>query len=51
MVNTTFGGAEGYGNAGANGGGISNIGGLWHVLPGISMHDDTKRVILNSTLK
>ena len=138
VVNTTFGGAEGYGNSGANGGGISsigvswtlinclfshnraignggnpaqagtpgggsgggiyndgntmtlslcgclleynrvnaygaaiffvsnnhdgtlrlenttirnNIGGSWHVLPGISMHDDTKREIINSTLE
>jgi hypothetical protein len=138
MVNTTFGGADGYGNVGANGGGISsidvswtlinclfsynraignggnpaqtgtpgggsggaiyndgntmtlslcgclidsnevnafgsaiffvtddhsgniviqnsvirnNIGGSWFVLPGISMFDDTKRTIVNSTIE
>ncbi|MBN2744546.1 MAG: hypothetical protein JXR39_11695 [Marinilabiliaceae bacterium] len=29
VVNTTFGGAEGYGNAGANGGAVSSIGVSW----------------------
>lgn len=28
-----------------------NIGGSWHVLPGISMHDDTRRDILNTVLE
>lgn len=28
-----------------------NIGGSWHVLPGISMHDDTKRNIVNTVLE
>jgi hypothetical protein len=32
VVNSTFGGAEGYGNAGANGGGISSIGVSWTIL-------------------
>ena len=29
----------------------NNIGGSWYVLPGISMHDDTKRVISNSVIE
>jgi hypothetical protein len=29
----------------------NNIGGSWHVLPGISMHDDTTRDIVNSTIE
>jgi hypothetical protein len=32
VVNTTFGGADGYGNRGANGGGFSSIGVSWTVL-------------------
>jgi hypothetical protein len=28
-----------------------NIGGSWHVLPGISMHEDTNRDISNSTIE
>jgi hypothetical protein len=28
-----------------------NSGGEWNVLPGISMHDDTTRVIENSTIE
>lgn len=32
VVNTTFGGAEGLGNRGANGGGISSIGVNWNVI-------------------
>lgn len=28
-----------------------NIGGTWHILPGISMHADTERQIINSTLE
>jgi hypothetical protein len=29
----------------------NNIGGSWHVLPGISMHEDTTRDIVNSTIE
>jgi hypothetical protein len=29
----------------------NNVGGSWYVLPGISMHDDTKREIINSTIE
>lgn len=29
----------------------NNIGGSWHILPGISMHEDTKREITNSTIE
>jgi hypothetical protein len=29
----------------------NNIGGGWHILPGIAMHDDTKRQVINSTLE
>jgi len=29
----------------------NNIGGSWHILPGISMHDDTRRDIVNSTIE
>jgi hypothetical protein len=32
VVNTTFGGADGYGNAGSNGGGISSIGVSWTLI-------------------
>jgi hypothetical protein len=32
IVNSTFGGAEGYGNSGANGGGISSIGVSWTII-------------------
>ncbi len=32
LVNCTFGGAEGYGNVGANGGGISSIGVSWTIV-------------------
>ena len=32
MVNSTFGGAEGYGNVGSNGGGLSSIGVSYTVL-------------------
>jgi hypothetical protein len=28
-----------------------NIGGSWHILPGISMHDDTVQIISNSTIE
>lgn len=29
----------------------NNIGGSWHILPGIAMHDVTKRTIINSVLE
>jgi hypothetical protein len=29
----------------------NNVGGGWNVLPGISMHDDTKQIIENSTIQ
>ncbi|MBD3240500.1 MAG: hypothetical protein GF331_07930 [Chitinivibrionales bacterium] len=29
----------------------NNVGGSWHILPGISMHSDTKREIVNSTIE
>jgi hypothetical protein len=29
----------------------NNIGGSWHILPGISMHEDTKRVVVESVLE
>lgn len=29
----------------------NNIGGSWHILPGIAMHEDTRRSITNSTIK
>jgi hypothetical protein len=32
VVNTTFGGAQGYGNTGANGGGVSSIGVSWTII-------------------
>lgn len=28
-----------------------NIGGSWHVLPGIAMHEDTRRNLTNSVLE
>lgn len=28
-----------------------NIGGSWHILPGVSMHDDTRRNVVNSVLE
>ncbi len=28
-----------------------NIGGTWYALPGVSMHEDTRREIVNSTLE
>lgn len=39
VVNTTFGGAEGYGNVGANGGGISSIGVSWTILNSLFSHN------------
>ncbi|WP_437954886.1 hypothetical protein WME76_25380 [Sorangium sp. So ce119] len=39
VVNSTFGGAEGYGNACANGGGISSIGVSWTVINSLFSHN------------
>lgn len=39
LVNTTFGGAEGYGNTGSNGGGISSIGVSWTILNSLFTHN------------
>jgi hypothetical protein len=39
LVNTTFGGAEGYGNQCANGGGISSIGVSWTILNSLFTHN------------
>ncbi len=40
VVNTTFGGAEGYGNTCSNGGGISSIGVSWTILNSLFSHND-----------
>ncbi len=39
IVNTTFGGAEGYGNYGSNGGGISSIGVSWTIINSLFSHN------------
>ena len=39
LVNTTFGGDEGYGNAGSNGGGISSIGVSWTIVNSVFSHN------------
>jgi hypothetical protein len=39
VVNTTFGGAEGYGNTGSNGGGISSIGVSWTLINCLFSHN------------
>jgi hypothetical protein len=39
LVNSTFGGAEGYGNAGANGGAISSIGVSWTIINSLFSHN------------
>ena len=39
IVNCTFGGAEGYGNAGSNGGGISSIGVSWTIINSLFSHN------------
>ena len=39
IVNTTFGGAEGYGNKGSNGGGISSIGVSWTIINSFFSHN------------
>jgi len=40
LVNCTFGGAEGYGNIGANGGGISSIGVSWTIINCLFSHNE-----------
>lgn len=39
VVNSTFGGAEGYGNTGANGGGIGSIGVSWTLINSLFSHN------------
>jgi len=39
VVNSTFGGAPGYGNAGANGGGLSSIGISWSIYNSLFSHN------------
>ncbi|MEE9381954.1 MAG: hypothetical protein V3V08_00880 [Nannocystaceae bacterium] len=39
IVNSTFGGSEGYGNAGSNGGGISSIGVSWSIFNSVFSHN------------
>jgi hypothetical protein len=39
VVNSTFGGAEGFGNTGANGGGISSINVSWTILNSVFTHN------------
>jgi len=39
VVNTTFGGADGYGNVGSNGGGISSIGQSWTIINSLFSHN------------
>ena len=39
VVNTTFGGADGYGNSGSNGGGISSIGVSWTIINSLFSHN------------
>jgi hypothetical protein len=39
VVNTTFGGADGYGNVCSNGGGVSSIGVSWTVINGLFSHN------------
>ncbi len=39
IVNCTFGGAEGYGNYGSNGGGLSGIGTSWTVINSLFSHN------------
>ncbi len=39
IVNSTFGGAEGYGNVGANGGAISSIGVSWTIINSVFSHN------------
>jgi hypothetical protein len=39
-VNSTFGGAEGYGNVCANGGGLSSIGVSWTIINSVFSHNE-----------
>lgn len=39
IVNCTFGGASGYGNSGANGGGLGSIGVSWNILNSVFSHN------------
>ncbi len=39
VVNTTFGGAEGLGNTGSNGGGLSSIGVSWSIINSVLSHN------------
>ncbi|MFC1643000.1 hypothetical protein ACFL5O_10015, partial [Myxococcota bacterium] len=39
VVNSTFGGAEGYGNSGSNGGGVSSIGVSWTIINSLFSHN------------
>lgn len=39
ITNSTFGGAEGYGNVGSNGGGISSIGVSWTIINSVFSHN------------
>ena len=39
IVNSTFGGADGYGNIGSNGGGISSIGVSWTIINSLFSHN------------
>lgn len=40
IVNTTFGGAEGFGNAGSNGGAISSIGVSWRIINSVFSYNE-----------
>ena len=40
VVNSTFGGAEGYGNTCSNGGGVSSIGVSWTIINSLFTHND-----------
>lgn len=40
VVNSTFGGADGYGNKGSNGGGISSIGVSWTIINSLFTHNE-----------
>lgn len=40
VVNSTFGGAEGYGNSGSNGGGVSSIGVSWTIINSLFSYNE-----------
>ena len=42
VVNTTFGGEDGYGNSGSNGGGISSIGVSWTIINSFFSHNNAE---------